>query len=48
MRAGMIASRLDRRGPVIPALTDHMEDEGRVIGAASSARWPNAVNPPYE
>jgi hypothetical protein len=27
LRAGMMASRLDRRGHVIPALTDHLEDE---------------------
>jgi hypothetical protein len=28
----MIASRLNRRERVIPALTDHLEDEGGVIG----------------
>ncbi len=27
LRAGMSASRLNRREHVIPALTDHMEDE---------------------
>jgi hypothetical protein len=31
----MMASRLNRREHVIPALTDHLEDEGGVIGAAS-------------
>jgi hypothetical protein len=28
----MMASRLNHRGHVIPALTDHLEDKGRVIG----------------
>jgi hypothetical protein len=32
MRAGMTASRLDHRGRVIPAQTDHLEDLGGVIG----------------
>ena len=27
LRAGMMASRLNHRERVIPALTDHMEDE---------------------
>jgi len=27
LRAGMMASRLNHREHVIPALTDHMEDE---------------------
>ena len=48
LRAGMMASRLNHRGHVIPALTDHLEDKGGVIGAAPSARGPNTVNPPYE
>jgi hypothetical protein len=30
--AGMTASRLNHRGHVIPALTDHLEDKGGVIG----------------
>jgi hypothetical protein len=28
----MMASRLNHRGHVIPALTDHLEDDGGVIG----------------
>jgi hypothetical protein len=32
LRAGMTASRLNHRGHVIPALTDHLEDKGGVIG----------------
>jgi hypothetical protein len=32
LRAGMMASRLYHRGHVIPALTDHLEDKGGVIG----------------
>jgi hypothetical protein len=40
MRAGMIASRLYHRGHVIPAQTDHMEDDGRVSrpGDSQSSR----------
>ena len=34
----MMASRVNHRGHVIPALTDHLEDKGGVIGAAPSAR----------
>jgi hypothetical protein len=30
LRAGMMASRLYHRERVIPALTDHMEDDGGV------------------
>jgi hypothetical protein len=30
----MMASRLNHRGQVIPALTDHLEDKGGVIGLA--------------
>jgi hypothetical protein len=37
LRAGMTASRLEHRGHVIPALTDHMELLGGVIGAANIA-----------
>jgi len=33
LRAGMSASRLNHRGHVIPAQTDHLEDKGGVIGA---------------
>jgi len=32
LRAGMMASRLNHRGHVIPALTDHLGDKGGVIG----------------
>ena len=32
LRAGMMASRLNHRERVIPALTDHLEDKGGVIG----------------
>jgi len=32
LRAGMMASRLYHRRHVIPALTDHLEDKGGVIG----------------
>jgi hypothetical protein len=38
LRAGMTASRLYHRERVIPALTDHVEDEGGVIGPPSFAR----------
>ena len=34
LRAGMMASRLNHRGHVIPALTDHLEDKGALIGLA--------------
>jgi hypothetical protein len=34
LRAGMLASRLNHRERNIPALTDHLEDEGGVIGPA--------------
>src|SRR5262249_49804141 len=34
LRAGMMASRLNHRGQVIPALTDHLEDKGGLIGLA--------------
>jgi hypothetical protein len=37
LRAGMMASRLNHSGHVIPALTDHSEDKGGVVGSASSA-----------
>jgi hypothetical protein len=33
VRAGMTASRLNHREHVVPALTDHLEDKGGVIGA---------------
>jgi hypothetical protein len=36
LRAGMMASRLYHRERVIPALTDHLEDKGGVIGAEIS------------
>ena len=45
MRAGMIASRLYHRGHVIPALTDHMEDDGGVIGPRMVRSRPRPVNP---
>ena len=32
LRAEMTASRLYHRGQVTPALTDHLEDKGGVIG----------------
>jgi hypothetical protein len=38
LRAGMMASRLNHRGHVIPALTDHLEDKGGVIGPGTSIR----------
>jgi hypothetical protein len=38
LRAGMMASRLNHRERVIPALTDHLEDKGGVIGTTSSGR----------
>jgi hypothetical protein len=43
LRAGMIASRLYHRRPVIPALTDHLEDKGGVIGAEHNSQklWPD-------
>jgi hypothetical protein len=44
----MMASRLNHRGHVIPALTDHLEDKGGEIGSASSARALNTVNPLHE
>jgi hypothetical protein len=47
LRAEMIASRLYLRGQVIPALTDHLEDNGGVIGPASSAQRSNIVNYSY-
>jgi hypothetical protein len=31
----MMASRLYHRGHVIPALTDHLEDKGGVIGLSN-------------
>ena len=34
LRAGMMASRLYHRRRVIPALTDHLEYKGGVIGPA--------------
>ena len=34
LRAGMMASRLYHRERVIPALTDHLEDEGEAFGGA--------------
>ena len=33
----MIASRLNHRGHVIPALTDHLEDKGGVISIETAA-----------
>jgi len=36
-RAGMMASRLYHRKRVIPALTDHLEDKGGVIGIKKMA-----------
>ena len=45
--AGMTASRLYYREHVIPALTDHLEDNGGVIGLASFARRSTIVNPSY-
>jgi hypothetical protein len=48
LRAGMMASRLNHRERVIPALTDHLEDKGGVIGPGASAQGPNAVNPSHE
>jgi hypothetical protein len=36
-RAGMMASRLYHRERVIPALTDHLEDKGGVIGIKKMA-----------
>jgi hypothetical protein len=47
LQAGMMASRLYHRRHVIPALTDHLEDKGGVIGAASSAPPSNIVNRSY-
>jgi hypothetical protein len=47
LRAGMMASRLYHRRHVIPALTDHLEDKGGEIGAASSALRSNIVNRSY-
>jgi len=47
VRVGMMASRLNHDGRVIPALTDHSEDKGGVIGPALSARPSNIVNPSY-
>ena len=32
LRAGVMASPLDHRGHIIPALTDHLEDKGGVVG----------------
>jgi hypothetical protein len=43
----MTASRLYYREHVIPALTDHLEDKGGVIGPASSAQRSNIVNYSY-
>jgi hypothetical protein len=43
MRAGMIASRLYHRGHVIPAQTDHMEDDGRV-GLANCRAVPRPLD----
>jgi hypothetical protein len=47
MRAGMMASRLNHRERVIPALTDHTKRRGGVIGPASFARRSNVVNLSY-
>ena len=38
LRAGMMASRLYHRERVIPALTDHLEDKGGVIGSIHIAK----------
>jgi hypothetical protein len=40
----MIASRLDDRERVTPALTDHAEDKGGVIGAQTQYRSADSVN----
>jgi hypothetical protein len=39
-----MASRLSHRRRVIPALTDHLEDKGGVIGAINSAHRTRLVN----
>ena len=44
LRAGMMASRLNHRERVIPALTDHLEDKGGVVGAKSSIAISGSVN----
>jgi len=47
VRAGMMASRLNRRERVIPAQTDHLEDKGGVIGPQSShERTDSAITAP--
>jgi hypothetical protein len=40
----MTASRLNHRGHVVPALTDHTKDEGGVIGLQSSHKQADSVN----
>jgi hypothetical protein len=40
----MMASRLSYRGHIIPALTDHLEDNGGVTGRTSSTASGRAVN----
>jgi len=42
----MMASRLNHRERVIPALTDHLEDKGGVIGPAISDQLADSVNYP--
>jgi hypothetical protein len=41
----MMASRLNHREHVIPALTDHLEDKGGVIGPRMVRSRPGPVNP---
>jgi hypothetical protein len=41
----MMASRLNHREHVIPALTDHLEDKGGVIGPRMVRSRPRPVNP---
>jgi hypothetical protein len=40
----MMASRLNHREHVIPALTDHLEDKGGVIGPRMVRSIPRPVN----
>ena len=40
----MMASRLNHRKHVIPALTDHLEDKGGVVGSKSSIAISDSVN----
>jgi hypothetical protein len=45
LRAGMMSSRLNHREHVIPALTDHLEDKGGVIGPRMVRSRPGPLNP---